>query len=129
MKLLKCHFLAYNHLSKTIEITRVNLFNIATQYKALFDDDYGSDVNSKVNLMFSSWLHEKLDEFLRQLENDLSQCNNSLMDINSILGQCMYFGVSFSRIGNFPSIHTSNNIIDINSIQALISAPRCHQYS
>lgn len=80
-------------------MTRVNLFNIVTQYKALFDDDFGKDSNSKVNLIFNSWLHEKIDDFLRMLENDLAQCNNSLMDISSILGQCMYFGVSFSRIG------------------------------
>lgn len=33
------------------------------------------------------------------LENDLSHSNSSLTDISSILGQCMYFGVSFSRIG------------------------------
>lgn len=33
------------------------------------------------------------------LENDLAQCQNSLMDIGSILCQSMYFGVSFSRIG------------------------------
>lgn len=101
---LQLFFTAYQHLTKTIEITRVNLFNISTQYKALFEDDYGSDANSKVNLMFSSWLHEKLDEFLRQLESDLGQCNNSLMDISSILGQCMYFGVSFSRIGESYSL-------------------------
>lgn len=70
-----------------------------TQYKALFDDDFGRDVSSKENLIFNSWLHEKVDDFLRILESDLSHCNSSLMDISSILGQCMYFGVSFSRIG------------------------------
>lgn len=82
-----------------VEVTRVNLFNIFTQYKALFDDDYGRDTNSKENLVFNSWLHEKIDDFLRMLENDLTHINSSLIDISSILGQCMYFGVSFSRIG------------------------------
>jgi conserved oligomeric Golgi complex subunit 8 len=98
-----CNFIfsAHQHLTKTIEVTRVNLFNIVTQYKALFDDDFSKDnnTNSKMNLIFNSWLHEKIDDFLRMLENDLNQCNSSLMDISSILGQCMYFGVSFSRIG------------------------------
>lgn len=56
--------------------------------------------NSKMNLIFCSWLHEKIEDFLRMLENDLAQCNNtSLQDIGSLLGQCMYFGVSFGRIG------------------------------
>ena len=80
-------------------MTRVNLFNIVTQYKALFDEDLGRDNNSKENIIFNSWLHEKIDDFLRMLENNLNQCSNSLMDISTILGQSMYFGVSFSRIG------------------------------
>lgn len=80
-------------------MTRVNLFNIVTQYKALFDDDFERDTSSKENLIFNCWLHEKVDDFLRMLESDLNHFNNSLMDISSILGQCMYFGVSFSRIG------------------------------
>lgn len=79
----------------------MNLFNIITQYKALFDDDSSKETNSKMNLIFSSWLHEKIEDFLRTIENDLAQCNNSLslIDLASIMGQCMYFGVSFSRIG------------------------------
>jgi conserved oligomeric Golgi complex subunit 8 len=87
------------HLSRTIEVTRVNLFSIATQYKALFNEDFGTETNSCINLMFSSWMYEKIDEFLRTLESDLEQSNASLMDISSILAQCMYFGVSFSKIG------------------------------
>lgn len=81
-------------------MTRVNLFNIVTQYKALFEDDFRRESNfSNENLIFNSWLHEKIDEFLRTLEHDLNYQNNSLMDISTVLGQCMYFGVSFSRIG------------------------------
>lgn len=85
------------HLTKTIETTRVNLFNIVTQYKAVFDDDINQEINS--NLMFNSWIHEKIEEFLKTLENDLSHSNSTILDINSVLGQCMYFGLSFSRIG------------------------------
>lgn len=48
--------------------------------------------------MFNSWLHDKIEEFLKTLEYDLSQ-SNSLIDISSTLGQSMYFGLSFSRIG------------------------------
>jgi hypothetical protein len=85
------------HLTKTIEITRVHLFNIVTQYKAVFDEESSKDPNS--NLMFDSWLHEKIEEFLKTLENDLSHSNSTILDTNSVLGQCMYFGLSFSRIG------------------------------
>lgn len=90
------------HLTKTIEITRVNLFNIVTQYKAVFDDDVSQEINSKfirTDLMFNSYIHDKIEEFLKTLENDLSHSNCTILDINSVLGQCMYFGLSFSRIG------------------------------
>lgn len=89
----------HQHITKTTEATRVNLFNIVTQYKALFEDDFGKEGNSRLNLMFNSWLHDKIDDYLKTLESDLSMSNFSLIDISSILGQCMYFGVSFSRIG------------------------------
>lgn len=90
---------SYQHLIKTIELTRVNLFNIITQYKALFDESDTRDTNTMIHLMFSSWIHDKIEDFLKTLENDLSSSNCNLMDIGSVLGQCMYFGVSFSRIG------------------------------
>ena len=90
----------YHHLIKTIELTRVNLFNIITQYKALFDDESDTrDTATMIHLMFSSWIHEKVEDFLKTLEADLISSNCNLMDIGSVLGQCMYFGVSFSRIG------------------------------
>lgn len=90
----------YQHLIKTIELTRVNLFNIITQYKALFDDESDTrDTDTMIHLMFTSWIHEKVEDFLKTLETDLISSNSNLMDIGSVLGQCMYFGVSFSRIG------------------------------
>ena len=89
----------HHHLTKTIEVTRVSLFNIVTQYKALFEEDFGREADFKVNLLFNSWIYEKIDDFIRFLDNDLAQHNYNLMDTSSILGQCMYFGVSFSRIG------------------------------
>ena len=89
----------YQHLIKTIEVTRVNLFNIITQYKALFDDDFTKDSEKKTNLLLCSWLHDKVEDFLRVLETDLSSSYINITDIGSIVGQCMYFGASFSRIG------------------------------
>ncbi|KAF5308273.1 hypothetical protein FQR65_LT06266 [Abscondita terminalis] len=90
------------HLNKTIEVTRVNLFNIITQYKAIFNDDdhtfstlnKGHNINE--NVIFFSWIRERIQEFLITLENDLSK---EVTSIESILGQCMYFGLSFSRVG------------------------------
>ncbi|KAK4887329.1 hypothetical protein RN001_003600 [Aquatica leii] len=90
------------HINKTIEVTRVNLFSIITQYKAIFnDDDHSSTIlnkqhNVNENVIFFSWIRDRIHEFLTTLENDLSK---EVTSIESILGQCMYFGLSFSRVG------------------------------
>jgi len=47
-------------------------------------------------LLFTSWLSKKVQEFLKILETDLESGINSF---ESILGQAMYFGLSFSRVG------------------------------
>nr|XP_040237402.2 conserved oligomeric Golgi complex subunit 8 [Anopheles coluzzii] len=97
------------HLTKTIEATRVHLFNIITQYRALFPDD--EDTFSPVGAtmgnermaagdegkIFHSWLHDQIMDFVRTLERDLA--SNDLVSYDTILGQCMYFGLSFSRVG------------------------------
>lgn len=58
--------LATHHLNKTIEVTRVNLFNIATQYKAIFNDDEHSPLasvksqNVNQNVIFFCWINDKV---------------------------------------------------------------------
>lgn len=84
-------------------MTRVNLFNVITQYRAIFlEDDTSTAVHSKENYnlesskIFHSWLHEKINDFLHTLEVDLSK---GVASLETVLGQCMYFGLSFSRVG------------------------------
>lgn len=85
---------------KTIELSRINLFNIITQYKATFTDDDSTlsvnDFNDSGNI-FHSWINSKVNNFLITLETDLNQ--PGITSFDSILGQCMYFGLSFSRVG------------------------------
>lgn len=95
------------HLTKTIEATRVHLFNIITQYKAIFSEDEDSSSNLTTITsdasaadgakIFHSWLHDQIVEFINTLEKDLS--SNDINSYDTILGQCMYFGLSFSRVG------------------------------
>lgn len=85
---------------KTIELSRVNLFNIITQYKATFADDDNSldssDTNDSGNI-FHAWINTKINNFLTTLTTDLNR--GDVTSFETILGQCMYFGLSFSRVG------------------------------
>ncbi|XP_015112183.1 conserved oligomeric Golgi complex subunit 8 [Diachasma alloeum] len=87
------------HLAKTIELSRIHLFNIITQYRAMFnDDDHSSSTRDAVineSAIFYHWLEEKLSQFLVTLEQDLP----GVSSVDSILGQCTYFGLSFGRVG------------------------------
>lgn len=85
---------------KTIEASRVNLFNIVTQYKATFAEDESSldsaDSDEHRNI-FHSWINTKINNFLTTLESDVDECDITSFD--TLLKQCMYFGLSFSRVG------------------------------
>jgi len=92
----------YLHLTRTMEVLRVHLFDIVTQYRSIFSDDMehligvGTGDHFDNRLLFTSWLSKKVNEFLNILADDLDAGINSF---ESILGQAMYFGLSFSRVG------------------------------
>ena len=111
---------AYLHITKSIEMYRVHLFDIVTQYKAIFPDDdsilagiHGNSERQVDGSLFSNWLNSKVHiekhfkiifsfflqiwQFLQVLESDLMRGVGSRID--SLLSQCMYFGLSFSRVG------------------------------
>ncbi|XP_067624880.1 conserved oligomeric Golgi complex subunit 8 [Eurosta solidaginis] len=96
---------AQQHLNKTIEVSRVNLFNIITQYRAIFPEEEQAaapvvkplqGVTCEGERLFQAWLHRKINDFLQTLESDLER---GVSSIDTALGQCMYFGLSFSRVG------------------------------
>lgn len=65
IKQLPFCFLAYHHISKTIELTRVHLFDIITQYRAIFSDDEimnlsNKDERSCESLLFHGWIIQKV---------------------------------------------------------------------
>lgn len=85
----------------------MNVFNIITQYKAIFgEEDFGSSSSGHQQRptsnagdekkLLSSWLSRKVEQFLKTLDTDL---NRGISSLDTVLGQCMYFGMSFSRIG------------------------------
>jgi len=75
----------YDHASKYIDETRNILFDIVTQYRALFSDDdttlyvtFNRNEYIKETNLFRSWLIHRLSEFLKILQNDLKHCNSKI---------------------------------------------------
>ncbi|CAG2121404.1 unnamed protein product, partial [Medioppia subpectinata] len=110
------------HITKVIETNRVNLFDIITQYRAIFADTdqivpqhytyYGLTTQSTGGsggrdftdgAIINSWVLFKVNQFLDTLRADVKRCVNNefghYYPIESIVEPVFYFGLSMSRIG------------------------------
>ncbi len=68
-KLSLFYFSAYYHITKVIEASRIHLFDIVTQYRAIFSDDEpilitDGDNNTNYSNILHAWIGRKvLTEF------------------------------------------------------------------
>ncbi|KAM4642909.1 LOW QUALITY PROTEIN: conserved oligomeric Golgi complex subunit 8-like [Amazona ochrocephala] len=84
----------YFHITKAIEACHIHLFDIITQQVAA-PAFQGQALNQKA--IFHGWVLQKVSKFLQTLECNL--CCRVGSSLDSLLGQCMNFGLSFSRVG------------------------------
>lgn len=94
----------YTFITKTVENCRVHLFDIITQYKAVFsssiesgDSNFGSKSGASGSEgLLSGWVLQRVTDFLTILEEHLPRLNDRF---NTVLGQCMHFALSLGRVG------------------------------
>lgn len=94
----------YQHLSKSVECARVHLFDIVTQYRAIFSDDdlrvpSLQDQDTDLPALLQTWILHKVSGVLQTLRRGLRRGGVAGSSLESLLAQCMFFGQSLSRIG------------------------------
>jgi hypothetical protein len=92
------------HLSQFLEVSKVNIFDIATQYKAIFPPTLAGENTSGVvseEKILSSWLMHRVDFVVSVIQDDLVSCIESdpFYPIDDMIDPCLYLGLSLSRVG------------------------------
>jgi hypothetical protein len=104
---------AYGYLSRLADTARLHMFEIVTQYRAIFStgaaggsgsaaasaaSDAGDSGDRGTTMLLHSWLVQRTTTFLAALRADLPNIGDGA-SIASLLDQCMYFGLSLGRAG------------------------------
>lgn len=106
---------AYAYISKVIDVTRAQLSEVITQYRAIFEQDEDSSISAPSSLTASGtnssgakseelssilqcWFFHQIDVFLHTLEEKLPLIQDGT-SLSNLLSQCMYFGLSMGRLG------------------------------
>ncbi|ELR22393.1 golgi family protein, putative [Acanthamoeba castellanii str. Neff] len=97
----------YTYLNKLIDSCRVHVFDIITQYRAIFPDDNLAvaaaaspaprERESGVGILHS-WLTQKISEFADTLSIYLPEVKEGAL-VGNILEQSMYYATSLARVG------------------------------
>lgn len=89
---------AYTFLNKLTDTSRAHLFDIITQYRAIFTDNPSSSAAVCESNMMHSWLVHRIEKYLDCLRAFLPRVTDG-GSISSLLDQAMYLGMSLGRVG------------------------------
>ncbi|EGG23685.1 oligomeric Golgi complex component [Cavenderia fasciculata] len=84
-------------LTKLTDCCRTNLFDIVTQFNAIFSDDSDDDTNIDDFILYG-WIELKISHYLTTLETTLPLIKEG-SGIAYILENAMYYSSSMSRVG------------------------------
>lgn len=100
------------HLSELIKLARLNLFDIATQYQAVFTSPSAGNADTSCAALFNlpevsnfrilpSWLTYKMEIILNYIKKDLTDALSfdPTAPVESVKNSILFFGESMSRIG------------------------------
>ena len=91
----------YEFAAKYLDIVRVQLFDIVTQYRAIFVDDTSTTAEEERNddggLLYR-WIHHRVALLIAMLAQQLPAISEGSY-IYNLLEQCVYCGTSLARVG------------------------------
>ena len=90
----------YEYLSKFLDGQRVHLFDIVTQYRAIFVDDTvaADEERSDDGGLLYRWIHHRVSILLDTLAKQLPSITEGSY-IYNLIEQCSYCGASLARVG------------------------------
>lgn len=97
----------YSRITRLNDIVRTTLFDVATQYRAIFavagvagvaDSEHQQEQQEQQALQLHAWLVERCEWYVGELRALLAQVADGAA-LASLLEQCMYTGASLARVG------------------------------
>eukprot|EP00128_Syssomonas_multiformis_P017487 Colp12_sorted_trinity150504_noHs@31980 len=97
----------YTYLNKLTDVYRTHLFDIVTQYRSVFHDEAAPAGNlaggeqleeEPEGTLLHVWASRQIQCFLDVLRTSLPLVEEGAL-LSSLLGSCMYFGMSLGRVG------------------------------
>lgn len=88
----------YDYLKRMADCHKIHLFDVVTQYRAIFSDDTsGNEENYDGGLLYS-WAMHRITLYLAVLQALLPKISEGV-SLAILLEQCLYCGMSLGRVG------------------------------